>query len=246
MNHKRGEQFHDGDNGHRRQQEPSDYRESEQWGASNLGAPGGSGYAANRSLSSRRDFGREGSADSNSGQRLYGGRSSYMDDDYGYPERGGIDSRPPASYPGYNSPEQGYGNDETGAATARERDAEDKRYSSAHHMRRRPYNRDVDTEGWNTTHTEAVDYTGKGPADYVRSDERIREDACDRLTYDPHLDASGISVAVEKGEITLSGTVNSRQDKRRAEDCVELVAGNRHVQNNLRVASSSEVKAPSG
>jgi len=82
------------------------------------------------------------------------------------------------------------------------------------------------------------EHRGKGPKDYTRSDQRIQEDACDRLADDSHLDASNITVAVSKGEVTLDGTVGSRADKRRAEDCVDGCSGVRHVQNNLRVQES--------
>jgi osmotically-inducible protein OsmY len=78
-------------------------------------------------------------------------------------------------------------------------------------------------------------YRGHGPANYTRSDERIREDANDRLTDDWRVDARNITVTVQNGEITLDGTVPSREQKRRAEDCVEDVSGVKHVQNNLRV-----------
>ena len=76
---------------------------------------------------------------------------------------------------------------------------------------------------------------GKGPKGYRRSDDRIREDVNDRLTEDRWLDASDIEVAVSECEVTLNGTVASRADKRRAEDCVERISGVKHVQNNLRV-----------
>jgi osmotically-inducible protein OsmY len=78
---------------------------------------------------------------------------------------------------------------------------------------------------------------GKGPRGYARSDERIREDVNDRLTDDWQVDASEIEVNVSNGEVTLSGTVNTRDEKRRAEDLAENVSGVRHVQNNLRVQS---------
>ena len=84
------------------------------------------------------------------------------------------------------------------------------------------------------------DHSGRGPSNYTRSDERIREDANDRLTADPRVDARNISVAVEKGEVTLSGTVAARADKHRAEECVERVPGARHVQNNLRVQDNQD------
>jgi hypothetical protein len=78
-------------------------------------------------------------------------------------------------------------------------------------------------------------HRGRGPKNYSRSDDRIREDACDRLTEDGFIDASDIDVQVAGAEVTLSGTVGSRDQRRRAEDCVEAVSGVRHVQNNLRV-----------
>ncbi|RXZ65087.1 BON domain-containing protein [Pelagerythrobacter rhizovicinus] len=84
-----------------------------------------------------------------------------------------------------------------------------------------------------------MDHRGRGPANYTRSDQRILEDVCDALTDDWDLDASGIQVSVENGEVTLDGTVDSRFDKRRAEDCAEDVSGVGHVQNNLRVNARS-------
>jgi osmotically-inducible protein OsmY len=81
----------------------------------------------------------------------------------------------------------------------------------------------------------AGEHRGRGPKGYTRSDERIREDVCDRLTDDPRVDASEIDVAVSQGEVILSGMVDSREAKRRAEDCAERVSGVRHVQNNMRV-----------
>jgi osmotically-inducible protein OsmY len=59
---------------------------------------------------------------------------------------------------------------------------------------------------------------GKGPKDYRRSADRIREDVCDRLSDDDYLDASNIEVKVEGDEVILSGTASSREEKRRAED----------------------------
>lgn len=90
-----------------------------------------------------------------------------------------------------------------------------------------------------------ADHRGHGPADYTRSDERIREDANDRLTDDPRVDARNVTVSVEGGELTLSGTVPNRDAKRRAEDCVEAISGVSHVQNNLRVQASDSAAATS-
>lgn len=84
-----------------------------------------------------------------------------------------------------------------------------------------------------------MDHRGNGPQGYKRSDERILEDVCDRLTEDPYLDARDITVSVQDGEVTLSGQVPMKRAKRRAEDCVDHVSGVGHVQNNLRVQQRS-------
>jgi osmotically-inducible protein OsmY len=81
------------------------------------------------------------------------------------------------------------------------------------------------------------DHRGRGPANYTRSNERLLEDANERLTRDPHVDASKINVTCKDNEITLDGTVDSRSAKRRAEDIVDDISGVKHVQNNLRVES---------
>lgn len=78
-------------------------------------------------------------------------------------------------------------------------------------------------------------HRGKGPSDYRRSQDRIREDICDRLTDDDRVDASNIRVQIEDDAVILSGTVNSRDEKRRAEDLVESISGVRNVENRLRV-----------
>jgi len=80
-------------------------------------------------------------------------------------------------------------------------------------------------------------HSGRGPKGYVRSDDRIHEDVNDRLTDDWLLDATNIEVTVRNGEVTLTGIVDSRDDKHRAEHLVETLSGVKHVQNNLRVDS---------
>ena len=81
-------------------------------------------------------------------------------------------------------------------------------------------------------------YTGKGPQGYQRSDERVYEDVCDRLTENGHLDASNIRVQIEKGEVTLEGTVMDRRSKRLAEEIAESARGVRDIHNRLRVETA--------
>jgi hypothetical protein len=83
-------------------------------------------------------------------------------------------------------------------------------------------------------------FAGRGPRGYKRSDERIKEEICDRLTAHGLLDASDVEVQAQNGEATLTGYVDSREAKRAAEDCVEDVVGVREVHNHLRIRSHSE------
>lgn len=82
------------------------------------------------------------------------------------------------------------------------------------------------------------EHTGRGPKGYQRSNERVREDICERLTRHGQVDASDIDVQVQDGEVTLAGTVDTRQAKRLAEDTAFSVSGVRDVHNQLRVGSS--------
>ena len=87
------------------------------------------------------------------------------------------------------------------------------------------------------------EHRGRGPKGYTRSDERIREDINDRLSDDSWVDASEIEVTVANREVTLTGNVDSRNAKRRAEDIAEQVSGVNHVSNNLRVKSQAATGA---
>ncbi len=82
-------------------------------------------------------------------------------------------------------------------------------------------------------------HAGRGPRGYQRGDERIREEVCERLADHPDIDASEMEVAVENGEVTLSGTVEDRWMKRMAEDTADSVSGVRDVHNHLRVQQTS-------
>jgi len=55
------------------------------------------------------------------------------------------------------------------------------------------------------------------------------------LADDDYVDASNINVQIQNDEVVLSGTVNSREEKRRAEDVVESISGVRNVENRIRV-----------
>lgn len=80
-------------------------------------------------------------------------------------------------------------------------------------------------------------HRGRGPKNYTRSDERIKEDVSDRLEDHSYLDASDIEIEVNSGDIVLTGTVDSRYAKRLAEDLAERCSGVKNVENRLRVNS---------
>jgi hypothetical protein len=75
------------------------------------------------------------------------------------------------------------------------------------------------------------------PKSYKRSDERIKDDIHEELIRHGRIDASDIEVQVKDGEVTLTGQVTSRHDKRIAEELAEKVLGVHDVQNQLRVRS---------
>lgn len=87
---------------------------------------------------------------------------------------------------------------------------------------------------------------GRGPKGYQRADDRINDEVHQRLTDDHWLDASEIDVAVANGDVTLSGTVESREAKHRAERIVEDLSGVKHVQNNLRIQAAGHGDKPYG
>lgn len=88
-------------------------------------------------------------------------------------------------------------------------------------------------------------FRGRGPKNYQRSDDRIREDVCERLEMDHDVDASELEVHVASGVVTLSGSVPDRRTKRLAEDIVESVNGVKEVQNQIHVAGRMQNPSPS-
>jgi hypothetical protein len=75
-----------------------------------------------------------------------------------------------------------------------------------------------------------------GPKGYQRSDDRILDDLCQRLAHGYRLDLRDVSVAVEDGTVTLTGSVGDRQQKYRLEDISEDTFGVKEVRNLVRVS----------
>lgn len=85
-----------------------------------------------------------------------------------------------------------------------------------------------------------INYRGRGPKGYRRSDETIREDACEALYRSSEVDARDIEISVDKGIVTLKGFTQSRHQKRMAEAAIENLAGIEDVYNEIRVRSGEE------
>jgi hypothetical protein len=77
-------------------------------------------------------------------------------------------------------------------------------------------------------------YSGYGPRNYQRPDDRIHEDVCERLTRHGQIDARNVHVDVKDGVVTLHGTVKDRWTKRLVEETVDKAFGVRDVYNALR------------
>jgi hypothetical protein len=86
--------------------------------------------------------------------------------------------------------------------------------------------------------------TDNWPKGYRRSDERIREEVCDRLCSRWDIEARGIEVSVANGEVTLAGDVPERRMKLRAESVADEVSGVSDVHNQIRVSSKSPPTSP--
>jgi osmotically-inducible protein OsmY len=78
-------------------------------------------------------------------------------------------------------------------------------------------------------------YRGKGPRGYARSDERIKEDVCERLSEHHYIDATDVSVEVKDGVVTLEGAVGDRWQKYQAEDLTDTISGVKDISNRLTV-----------
>lgn len=83
-------------------------------------------------------------------------------------------------------------------------------------------------------------HRGRGPKNYSRSDERIREDISERLWDADDVDASDVTVEVKDGEVTLRGNVERRGIKHRIEDIADGCGGVRDIHNEIRVQPRNE------
>jgi osmotically-inducible protein OsmY len=211
------------------------------------------GYGRGRDFGSRDEYWRDADNIGRRGSEVYG-RNRLEADYYGgenppaqreYRDRG----RDPRSQAyaeegnrlrGFSAGEREYGsirNQRLGFSGESDRDA----YAQGFEDARQRFLSDRSDDWVRGEHRdERARYHGVGPKNYKRSDERIREDVSDLLTDDPYVNASEIEVNVHNGEVTLSGAVEDRSQRRRAEFAAEQVSGVVHIQNNLRAQSAAQ------
>lgn len=78
-------------------------------------------------------------------------------------------------------------------------------------------------------------YSGMGPRGYRPSDERIKDNLCEIFTRHGKIDARGVDIQVQDGNVTLAGEVNRKLEKYLAEEIASSISGVNEVDNRLRV-----------
>lgn len=86
-----------------------------------------------------------------------------------------------------------------------------------------------------STQEEPGSNSSAGPRGSRRSDESIKEEIRELLSWHGQLNAAGIQVEVNDGIVTLSGTVSSPDEKRMAEKIIENVLAVQAVKNDLKI-----------
>ncbi len=85
-----------------------------------------------------------------------------------------------------------------------------------------------------------------GPKGYRRSDERIREDLCERIMQTGHIDSSEVTVDVKGGQVLLEGTMPERWMKHTIENLADSCPGVKDIENKIRVQPAAGTGTPVG
>jgi hypothetical protein len=91
-------------------------------------------------------------------------------------------------------------------------------------------------DGFDSDRLDAAE-RDRGRTARARDEAGIVDDVLSRLGEDEDLDATAIDVSVSDATVTLSGSVDSEEAKRRAEDLARSVEGVADVLNDLGVQS---------
>jgi hypothetical protein len=86
---------------------------------------------------------------------------------------------------------------------------------------------------------------GRGPGGYRRSDDMIKDDVSEALYRSSEVDASLIEVFVQRGFVTLKGSVETRHQKKLAESTIENLVGVEDIYNELRILQEEKPAPPS-
>ena len=74
---------------------------------------------------------------------------------------------------------------------------------------------------------------------YRRTDERVRDDICERLFHSSAVDTADVSVEVRDGVVIFEGTVPHRGMRYALEDIAAQCMGVVDIENRVRVATQS-------
>jgi HSP20 family molecular chaperone IbpA len=215
-----------------------DERKEQQHPGEHLGNRGAAGGNFTRHHNRNRG-GFTGAPGSNYGGEAFGGAGQglgFEEDKYrGYFGGGSTGGGFAASY------SHSYGRDDYRSEEQRRRERHDSRQDEGDRQRRwESYDWEdrVHHRPESARRQEDGPHRGKGPRNYKRSDDRIREDVSDRLSDDPYVDASDIDIKVEDGNVILSGRVDHRESRRRAVQLAESVRGVNNVESHLRTGQT--------
>jgi osmotically-inducible protein OsmY len=79
----------------------------------------------------------------------------------------------------------------------------------------------------------------RGPRGWVRSDERILDELCERIVR-AGIDASELVVEVERGDVSIEGELGTREERRWVVDLAERILGVTGVYADVRVREGGE------
>ena len=87
--------------------------------------------------------------------------------------------------------------------------------------------------------------SSRGPKGWVRPDERILDELCERIVR-AGVDASALEVSVARGEVTLVGELGTREERRVVMDLAERILGVVAIDADIRVREVGEVDEEPG
>jgi osmotically-inducible protein OsmY len=192
-----------------------------EYGSSGLGASGGYGGSQGTYAGQQNDYLSQGRGSQLGGREYLGTQSGYPGSGY-QGSSGGL--------------QQGYGGGSLGGQSGNLGSNEFGNYGASSGSSYGNYG----SSGGMGQNLSGQGHRGKGPKGYTRSDDRIKEDICERLSDDPLIDASDVSIEAKQGIVTLTGSVDSRQLKHRIEDMIECCSGVKDVENRLTVKSGTQ------